>query len=70
MSKQLSSDWTAIFSSSFIPKLELLRSMLEENNIPVILHNQADRSYGFGEGHLMVKNEDVVRAKHLLKEEL
>lgn len=63
-----SSDWVAVFSSGFIPKVELFKSLLEEAGIPAIIHNQKDTSYGFGEAQLFVKSEFAVKAKHIIKE--
>jgi len=65
----LDKDWVQIYANSFLPKLEMLKSKLEESNIPTILFNQQDSSYGFGEAALFVKSENVIKAKHLIKEE-
>lgn len=64
----MNENWKIVFETTFTPKAELVKSLLEENNIEVILLNQKDSSYlTFGEVKILVRNEQVVIAKSLLE---
>lgn len=60
-------NWKIVYTSTFLPKAELLKSVLEENGIETILHNQQDSSYtSIGDIKLLVRSEMVIKAKALL----
>ena len=59
--------WASIYSSSQEHVVTIAKDILEENNIASIIINKKDSSYLFGEIELFVKNENVIRAKYLLK---
>ena len=61
-------DWTTIFTGSFLPAVELRRSVLEKNDIPSVVLNQRDSSYYFGTIELKVRNEDVNVASQLIED--
>lgn len=63
-------DWICIFKNSFIPKVELLKQLLLDNQIEAILLNKQDSSYpSFGEAELYVHQSSVLKAKHLIENE-
>lgn len=63
-------NWKIVFVTTFAPKAQLLKSVLEENGIETILHNQQDSSYtSIGDIQLLVRNEMVVKAKALLEKD-
>jgi len=49
-------------------KAEIIKQMLQENNIKVVLLNKQDSSYlMFGDIELYVKNKDLKKATDLIK---
>lgn len=59
-------DWSTIYVGSFLPAVELRRSVLEKHAIPAVVLNQRDSSYHFGTIELKVRLEDVKRAAALI----
>lgn len=54
-------------TSNQLFELEMMKGFLIENGINAIVMNKQDSSYQmFGDGELLVKEEDVKRAKELL----
>lgn len=47
---------------------EMVKDILKENHIEAILLNKQDSLYLFGEIEVYVKPENVIRAKHLIKD--
>jgi len=61
-------NWIKIASSKQAYQIELLKGMLEENNIIAVSINKKDSSYlAFGEIELFVESKDVIQAKNLIK---
>ena len=61
-------NWIKIASSKQAYQIELLKGMLEENNIIAVTVNKKDSSYlAFGEIELFVESKDVIQAKNLIK---
>ena len=61
-------NWIKIASSKQAYQIELLKGMLEENNIIAVSVNKKDSSYlAFGEIELFVESKDVIQAKNLIK---
>ena len=61
-------NWIKIASSKQAYQIELLKGMLEENNIIAVSVNKKDSSYlAFGEIELFVESKDVIQAKDLIK---
>ena len=59
--------WSILKTSNQLFELEMMRGFLIENGINAIVMNKQDSSYQmFGDGELLVKEEDVMRAKELL----
>jgi hypothetical protein len=59
-------NWTKIFSSSQLYKVEIIKGLLSENNIVSIEINKQDSAYLFGEIELYVKVEDAFQAKQII----
>ena len=58
--------WELIFSTATLYQAEILKSLLEEENIISVIINKQDSSYlSFGEIELYVKQDDVLRAKQI-----
>lgn len=62
----MDSNWALIFSTANPYKAELLKGLLDENNIDSVVMNKQDSSYHFGELELYVKAGDVVKAKRII----
>ena len=59
--------WSILKTSNQLFELEMMKGFLIENEINAIVMNKQDSSYQmFGDGELLVKEEDVKRAKELL----
>ncbi|NOZ47830.1 MAG: DUF2007 domain-containing protein [Chlorobi bacterium] len=59
--------WVVIFSTNQIYKSEILKDVLENNNIDCVVLNKRDSSYlNFGNIEILVRKEDIIPAKHLI----
>lgn len=58
--------WEVIFRCSAGYKAEILKALLEENDIPGFIIDKKDSSYLFGEIELYVKQENVLAAKQIV----
>ena len=62
-------DWVKIFSSSFLHKAEILKSILEGQNIVSVILDKNDSSFKvFGQYELYVRNEDAEAAQKISSE--
>lgn len=65
---KMHNNWIKVASSKQAYQIELLKGMLEENNIIAVTVNKKDSSYlAFGEIELFVESKDVIQAKNLIK---
>ena len=62
--------WVQIWSEAQLYLAEMMRSRLETQGIPVLIVNKQDRNYHFGDIEIHVKNQDVIRAKHICKDQM
>jgi hypothetical protein len=61
--------WEQIFSSDKSYRVEILKALLDEADIPSVVLNKQDSSYLiFGDIRLMVRRSDILRAEHILNE--
>jgi hypothetical protein len=58
--------WKVIYRSTAPYKAEILKSILEENDIPGVVINKKDSSYLFGEIEVYVHQNDVLIAKQIV----
>jgi hypothetical protein len=64
----LKKSWVKIYQTTELHKVELIKAMLEENEIPNVVLNKQDSSYlSFGEIELFVQQEDAISALHLIE---
>jgi len=62
-------EWTKIFSSPLLFKVELARQVLEENGIEAVIVNKQDSSLlVYGEAELHVPEKQVQAAEKILAE--
>ncbi len=56
--------WEVIYSSTILYKVEILKDLLENEDIPVVIVNKKDSSYlAFGEIELNIRRVDILKAK-------
>ena len=61
-------NWVKIFSTDQPYQAEIARQILEDNDIPAVVLNKKDSSYlVFGETEVYVDQDNVIRAKQLIK---
>mgnify|MGYP001499797973 FL=1 len=61
--------WSILKLSNQVFELEMMKGFLLENGIDAVVMNKQDSSYQvFGEGELLVKEEDIQRAEELLNQ--
>ena len=59
--------WELIFSSDKAYRVEILRDLLEEEEIHCVVMNKQDSSYiTIGEIDIMVKRSDILRARQIV----
>jgi hypothetical protein len=59
-------NWEVIFRCTAPYKAEILKALLEENDIPAVVINKKDSLYLFGEIEVYVKREDILQAKQIV----
>lgn len=61
--------WSILRASNQVFELEMMKGFLVENGIDAVVMNKQDSSYQvFGEGELLVKEEEMIRAEELLSQ--
>lgn len=60
-------DWVKIYAASDIIKAEMAKNFLLEHDIQSVVINKKDSSLFIGEAELYVKQEDALKATHLIK---
>ena len=59
--------WEVVFSSPKLYQAEIMKSLLEDENIPGVIVNKQDSAYiVIGEIELYVKKEDILKAKQII----
>jgi len=57
-------DWEAIFSTNQLYQAEMLKDLLETNEITAVIINKQDWAYrAFGDIEVYVKRDDILHAK-------
>lgn len=64
----MATDWIIAYSTSKLYLAEMAKDILEDNQLDCIILNQQDSAYLIGDIEVLVKPEDVIRAKFLLKD--
>lgn len=67
----MAEDWITIFSSTLAVQVDLIKALLEENQIATVVVNKQDSMQPFLNANieilLMVQGDEVIRAKRLLE---
>ncbi|MCB0805317.1 MAG: DUF2007 domain-containing protein [Bacteroidales bacterium] len=59
-------NWVKIYTTGVPYKVELLKGLLQENEIEAVIINKKDSAYLFGELELYVRVDQVVKARHII----
>jgi hypothetical protein len=66
MEDRTKEQWEKVYSTNAEYQAEILKALLEEENIVSIVVNKQDSSYlSFGEVEVYVKSEDILKAKQI-----
>lgn len=63
----MENDWVAVFLTSQPYRAELAKQVLEQSNIEAVLMNKRDSFYHVGDIEVHVKQNNVIKAKNILK---
>ncbi|PKP48702.1 MAG: hypothetical protein CVT94_07475 [Bacteroidetes bacterium HGW-Bacteroidetes-11] len=58
--------WTCVYTTSFLHEAELVKGMLEENQITAFLINKQDSVYLFGDIEVHVSTDNAFTATQLI----
>jgi len=59
-------NWQLVYTAKYEHNAQIVRAVLEDNEIQAIVLNKKDSAYLFGEVELYVKPDDVIRAKMII----
>ncbi len=62
-------DWQKVYSSSQEHRIEIVKAVLLDQDIPSVVINKKDSAYLFGELELYVHADKVLRAKQIINKE-
>ena len=65
----MNEDWVKVYTSQFPYRAEIIKSLLEDNEIECVIMNKQDSSLLFGEIELYVERENIFKAKQLIESE-
>ena len=61
-------NWEKIYASGTLYRVEMLRTLLEEEEIPSVIFNKQDSAYvAIGDIELYVNAENVLRARRIIE---
>lgn len=63
-------NWQKIFSNELLYRAEIVKAVLEDNNIEAVILNKKDTSYHWGTHEVMVAQDDILKAIKIIKEEI
>ena len=68
MKVNMEENWEKVYTSGTLYRVEILRTLLEEAEIPSIIFNKQDSSYiTIGDIELYVTAENVLRARRIVE---
>ncbi|MBS4014571.1 MAG: DUF2007 domain-containing protein [Bacteroidetes bacterium] len=65
----MNDNWEKVYTSTFEHKVEIVKAVLENNDIESIILNKKDSFYLMGEIELYVSKDDVIRAITIIEKE-
>lgn len=64
--KFMEKNWVCIYSTTFTYQAEIVKDLLDTNDIDAVIINKQDSAYLFGTLEIYVERDNTIRAKHLL----
>jgi hypothetical protein len=64
------SKWQVVFSSRLLHKAEIVKGVLEENNLNPVLIPKQDSLYKIGYFEVLVSPEEVIKAIKIIENEI
>ena len=61
-------NWKLVYSTGQLYQAEMVKDILEDNDIEAVIMNKQDSFYLFGEIEIYSRPDDVIRAKFLIKD--
>jgi hypothetical protein len=65
--KSMDNNWSLIYTCNKLYEAEILKELLDDNEISAFVMNKQDSSYHFGDVEVYVKPDDVMKAKLLIE---
>lgn len=62
--------WQKVFTSESTYRAEIVKAVLEENNLNPVLINKKDNAYQIGHYEIHVAPEDVLKAIKIIKDDI
>ena len=59
-------DWVKVYESGNHYQAEIIKSLLEAEEMEAVIINKQDSSYFFGEVEVYVQNNNVIKAKMII----
>ena len=63
----MNENWQSIYSTQYEYKAEIIKAVLEENDIKCFVLSKKDSAYLFGEIELYVSPDNVLKAKKIIE---
>ncbi len=63
-------DWQKVFEDTTSYRAEIVKAILEDNNLEPVLISKKDSSYQFGYFEVHVKPDNVLKAIKIIKEDI
>lgn len=60
--------WQSVYKDSKTHRVEIVKSVLEANDINPVLVNKKVSAYGFGEEEILVAPDQIIKAIRVIKE--
>lgn len=68
--KNMEKDWILVYESPNEVRAEIVRTVLEDSQIPVVVMDKKDSSYRFGSYQLYVNQQFITEAIKIIKHDL
>lgn len=64
----MSDNWETIYSTNQMYEAELVREIMEDNEIECVIMNKQDSAYHLGDIEICVSTDNILKAKQLIQE--
>jgi len=63
-------NWKKVFTNNQQHKAEIVKAILEENDIPAVVISKKDSLYQFGNYEVHVSSEDILKALKMIDDDI